>query len=436
MNILIIGSGAREHALAWKIKQSPLVKKIFCIPGNPGIAGLTHCAPGSTIVECVEGSVENIRALADFAAKQKIDLTVAGPELPLVRGIADEFAARGLKIFGPSRAAARLEGSKIFAKEMMKKYGVPTAGYETFENGDRAKKYVVEAEYPLVIKADGLAAGKGVAIVQTAKEAIAVVDDYFQKKIFGEAGTRVVIEEFLEGPEISVLALTDGETVIPLASAQDHKRAFDGDTGPNTGGMGAYSPYPLLFDKDIQELTQSTITPIISGMKKEGCLFRGILYGGLMLTERGPKVLEYNVRFGDPETEAVLVRLTSDLVPLLLASVEGTLKHQECRWLAKTSMTVVLASLGYPGAFEKDFEITGIDEAEERGARVFHAGTARNASGSLVTNGGRVLAVTALGETLLDARENVYEAVSRISFSGVQYRRDIGHQILGASICS
>ncbi len=427
MNILVIGSGGREHALIWKIKQSPLVKKIYCIPGNAGIAQLAECVPGNA---------EDINALADFASKEKIDITVVGPELPLVKGIVDEFNSRGLKIFGPERKGATLEGSKIFAKNMMRKYGVPTASYEIFTDEEKAKIYVVEADYPLVIKADGLAAGKGVAIVESAEEAVHVLDDYFRKKIFGEAGLRVVIEEFLEGPEVSILALTDGETVIPLSSAQDHKRVNDRDKGPNTGGMGAYSPYPLLLDQDIRELTEKTISPIVHGMKKEGVTFRGILYGGLMLTDRGPKVLEYNVRFGDPETEAVLPRLKSDLVPLLLASADGKLKGVPCEFHENASMTVVLVSGGYPGNYEKNFEIKGIGEAEKTGAVVFHAGTAKDVSGKLVTAGGRVLAVTAMGETLLDAKRNVYEAVSKISFGKMHYRKDIGFQVLGAGIHS
>lgn len=423
MNILVIGSGGREHALVWKIKQSPLAKKIFCIPGNPGIAELAECVPGN---------VEDLDFLLDFAVKNKIDLTVVGPELPLVKGIVDKFESRGLKIFGPNQKAAQLEGSKIFAKAIMTKYSVPTAQFEIFTNEEKAKTYVVEADYPLVIKADGLAAGKGVAIVNSAEEAVSILNDYFHKKIFGDAGTRVVIEEFLTGPEVSILALTDGETVIPFASAQDHKRVNDGDQGPNTGGMGAYSPYPLLLDSDIHGLVERTVKPIVQGMKREGIVYRGILYAGLMLTDRGPYVLEYNVRFGDPETEAVLPRMKSDIVPLLLASSGGGLKNMNCEWSSQASMTVVLTSGGYPGSFEKGFEITGIKEAEKNGALVFHAGTSRDNAGKWVNTGGRVLAVTALGETLLDARENVYTACSKISFKKMHYRSDIGYQVLGA----
>lgn len=423
MNILVIGSGGREHALVWKIKQSPLVQKIYAIPGNPGIAELAECAAGN---------VEDLVFLAEFAKKQKIDLTVVGPELPLVKGIVDKFESIGLKIFGPNTQAAQLEGSKIFAKAIMTKYNVPTASFEVFTKESQAKTYAVDADYPLVIKADGLASGKGVAIVYSAEDAVTLLDDYFNKRIFGDAGTRVVIEEFLEGPEVSILALTDGETVIPLASAQDHKRVNDGDRGLNTGGMGAYSPYPLLLDSDIADLVLKTVKPIVDGLKKEGIVYRGILYAGLMLTDRGPKVLEYNVRFGDPETEAVLPRMKSDIIPLLLASAEGGLKNIPCEWHTQASMTVVLASGGYPGAFEKNFEITGIKEAEQLGALVFQAGTAKDFSGKIINSGGRVLAVTALGETLLDAMENVYAAVSKISFNKMHYRRDIGHQILGA----
>ncbi|MBI4970305.1 MAG: phosphoribosylamine--glycine ligase [Candidatus Omnitrophica bacterium] len=422
MNILVIGSGGREHALVWKIKQSPLVKKIYAIPGNVGIA---------QIAECVPGNVEDLDFLADFATKQKIDLTVVGPELPLVTGIVDQFQSLGLKVFGPSKRAAQLEGSKIFAKAMMQKFGVPTGAFETFTEGEKAKAYAIESEYPLVIKADGLAAGKGVVIVQSAEEAVSVLNDFFNKKIFGDAGTKVVIEEYLEGPEVSILALTDGKIVIPLASSQDHKRVNDGDLGPNTGGMGAYSPYPLLLDADIKALVKQTVEPIVYGMGENGIPFRGILYAGLMLTEHGPKVLEYNVRLGDPETEAVLPRMKSDIVPLLLACAEGNLKTDRCEWHENAAMTVVLASGGYPGTFEKGIEIFGLQEAENSGAVVFHAGTSKNTSGKIVTAGGRVLAVTASGETLLDAREKVYAAVSKISFRGMHYRRDIGYQILG-----
>lgn len=422
MNILVIGSGGREHALIWKIAQSPLVRKIYAIPGNPGIADLAECVPGR---------VDDLEFLADFAAKQKIDLTVVGPELPLVAGIVDLFQSRGLKIFGPTRQAAELEGSKIFAKTMMQKFGIPTAAYQTFMDREKAKEYVINQDYPLVIKADGLCAGKGVVIVRSAEEAVAILEDFFGKKVFGEAGTRVVIEEYLEGPEVSILALTDGKTVIPLSSAQDHKRVGDDDQGPNTGGMGAYSPYPLLLDPDVEDLVSASVTPLVEGLSREGIVYRGILYAGLMLTEYGPKVLEYNVRFGDPEAEAVLPRMKSDLVPLLFACADGKLGEVPCQWHSNASMTVVLASGGYPGTFEKNFQIHGIEKAEAAGAWVFQAGTSRNEAGHLVTAGGRVLAVTALGETLLDAREKVYSAVSEIHFEKMHFRRDIGWQVLG-----
>jgi len=421
MNILVIGSGGREHALCWKLKQSSKVEKIYCVPGNAGIA---------QVAECVPGNIHDFSFLVSLAKEKQIGFTVVGPEAPLVDGVVDAFEKEGLKVFGPNKKAAQLEGSKIFSKEIMQQAGVPTADYKIFDDLDEAKTHVINADYPLVIKADGLCAGKGVFIISSAEEAIKTLDDIFVKRIFGDSGNKVLIENCITGPEISILGLTDGERVISLASSQDHKRAFDGDKGPNTGGMGAYSPFPLVLEKDLLGLVEQTMTPIIQALKKQGIVYKGLLYGGLMLTEQGPQVLEFNVRFGDPEVQAVMMRLKNDLLDLLIASSEGDLSQVKMDWDQRASMSVVLASGGYPGSYEKGKKIEGFEEAEKDGAVVFHAGTTLNDSGEVVTSGGRVLAVTALGETLLDARDNAYKAVSDISFEGMHFRNDIGHQIL------
>ncbi len=416
MKVLIVGSGGREHALAWKVAQSKKVEKVYGAPGNPGIA---------QIGECVDIKPTEVEKLADFAEREGIDLTIVGPEAPLVAGITDEFEKRGLKVFGPSKAAAQLEGSKAFAKEMMKKYGVPTAGFEVFDDPEKAKEYIRKVGAPIVVKADGLAAGKGVVVAQTVDEAIEAVDRIMVEKVFGEAGNRVVVEECLKGEEASYLVITDGERFVPLATAQDHKAVFDGDRGPNTGGMGAYSPAPVLSGEMEKEVQEKVIKPILKGMAEEGMPFKGILYAGLMITEEGPKVLEFNVRFGDPEAQAILRRLEDDLVDVALSAVEGRLV-EELHWKPETSICVVLASKGYPGKYEKGKVITGIEEAEKvPTVAVFHAGTAVK-DGKLVTNGGRVLNVTALGKDIVEARERVYEAVKRIHFDGMHYRTDIG----------
>ncbi|GAB6076815.1 phosphoribosylamine--glycine ligase [Desulfurobacterium crinifex] len=420
MKVLVIGSGGREHALVWKLAQSPKVEKVYGAPGNPGIA---------QIGECVNISPTDIKGLVDFAEKEGIDLTVVGPEAPLVVGIVDEFESRGLKIFGPSKEAAKLEGSKAFSKEMMKKYGVPTADFEVFDNPEKAKEYIKEKGAPIVVKADGLAAGKGVVVAQNVEEALEAIDKIMIEKVFGDAGNRVVVEDCLVGEEASYLVVTDGENFIPLATAQDHKAVFDGDKGPNTGGMGAYSPAPVLSEEMEKEVQEKVIKPILRGMREEGHPFKGILYAGLMITEEGPKVLEFNVRFGDPEAQIILRRLKTDLVDVCQSVIEGKL-IDSLEWIPETAICVVLASKGYPGKYEKGKVITGIEEAEKiDNVVVFHAGTAIK-DGKLVTNGGRVLNVTALGKDIVKARENVYKAIEKIHFDGMHYRKDIGLKAL------
>ena len=422
MKILVVGSGAREHALVWKIKKSPLVTKIFAAPGNAGIA---------EIAECVPLQVENIQGLLDFALREKIDLTVVGPEIPLVLGIQNLFQANGLQVFGPSKEAAYLEGSKVFSKQMMTKYGIPTAAYEVFSNPKEAKHYVIETEMPVVIKADGLAAGKGVVICETAEQAVTAVTQIMEQKIFGDAGNKIVIEEKLVGEEISVFALTDGETILPLVSARDHKRAYDNDQGANTGGMGAFSPNSQFSDADIQEMVLIAIEPLIRGMENEGKPFRGVLFAGIMMTAKGPFVLEYNARFGDPETEVILPRLKSDIVPLFLQISQGKLVTTQLDWDVRPCMTVVMVSGGYPGSYAKGHSIKGLQAAAERkDVCVFHSGTALDNSDQIVTAGGRVLAVTALGENMREAFERAYQAVSDIHFKDAYFRRDIGRKAL------
>ncbi len=420
MKVLVVGSGGREHALVWKLSQSPHVKEVFAAPGNPGMAQLG---------KCIDIPPLNIEGLAAFAEEEGIDLTIVGPEAPLVAGIVDEFQKRGLNIFGPSKEAARLEGSKAFSKEKMKKFGVPTADFKVFSNPEEAKAYIKEKGAPIVVKADGLAAGKGVVVAQSVEEALEAVDRIMVEKIFGSAGDKVVVEDCLTGEEASYLVITDGERFIPLATAQDHKAVFDGDKGPNTGGMGAYSPAPILSREMEKEVQEKVIKPILRGMASEGTPFRGILYAGLMITSKGPKVLEFNVRFGDPEAQAILRRLESDLFEVCMSAIEGKLVDS-LKWIPETSICVVLASKGYPGKYEKGKEISGIEEAEKLDSVVvFHAGTAIK-NGKLVTNGGRVLNVTALGKDIVEARENVYKAVEKIHFDGMHFRNDIGLKAL------
>jgi phosphoribosylamine--glycine ligase len=416
MRILVIGGGGREHALVWKISRSQRVTKLFCAPGNPGIADLAECAPIAAT---------DIDKLAAFASEKKIDLAIVGPEAPLCAGIADVFQAKGLRIFGPTRRAAQLEGSKVFCKQLLLKTGVPTARAEIFTEADPARKYVHKCGAPIVIKADGLAAGKGVVVAQSVAEAEQAVGDIMERRVFGEAGAHVMIEECLDGEEVSVMALVDGTTFRVLAAAQDHKRAFDGDRGPNTGGMGAYSPTPAAHEslsRDIDGIFSRTL----EGLRAEGIDYRGVLYAGLMLTREGPKVLEFNCRFGDPETQVVVPRMEFDLASAALATADGQLDELELKWKPESAVCVVLAAGGYPGRFERGQPIEGLKEAAElANVTVFHAGTKLGPGGVVVTDGGRVLGVTALGVNIGQAARRAYEAVERIHFDGAQFRRDI-----------
>ena len=417
MKTLIIGSGGREHVLAWKIKQSPLVKEIYCAPGNGGI---------SEIAECVDISADDIPALIRFASEKKIDLTVVGPEAPLVAGIVDAFERKKLKVFGPGKEAARLEGSKVFAKEFMYEWNIPTAGFQKFCIIEEAKEYLRQVTFPIVVKADGLAAGKGVIICRDFIEAEKAVDEIMAERIFQEAGNQIIIEEFLEGEEVSILAISDGEHYCLLDSSQDHKRIFDDDVGPNTGGMGAYSPAPILTEKLYKAIENRIIDPVIRGMQKSGTPFKGVLYAGLMITFDGPMVLEFNVRFGDPETQAILPRMKSDIVELMLASCDGQIGNIELEWNKRSCVCVVMSSGGYPGEYEKGKEIFGLKDAEKiEDTVVFHAGTKKE-GGKIVTSGGRVLGVTSLGNGIEKAIEQVYNAIDKINFERCFFRRDIG----------
>ena len=416
MKILVIGGGGREHALVWKLAQSKRVTRLYCAPGNAGIAQQAECVP----IPALDG--EN---LAAFAVEKKIDFTVVGPEAPLCAGMVDRFQARGLRVFGPNRRAAQLEGSKVFSKELMRKHGVPTAHAAIFDNAEDARAEIRKRGAPLVVKADGLAAGKGVIVAQSVAEAEQAVDEIMVKKVFGAAGDRVIVEECLQGEEASVMALVDGRTVKVLASAQDHKRVFDGDRGPNTGGMGAYSPTPVVTGElsgPIQEIFSRTL----AGLHAEGIEYRGLLYAGLMLTGDGPKVIEFNCRFGDPEIQVVAPRMDFDLLEALEATAAGQLDRLELAWKRDPAICVVMAAGGYPGHYERGRAITGLKAATKlANVCVFHAGTRLTPEGSVVTDGGRVLGVTALGENLETAVANVYEAVGQIHFEGAQYRRDI-----------
>jgi len=419
LRMLVVGSGGREHALVWKLAQSPRVEKIYCAPGNAGIAQQA---------ECVEISVLDLPGLADFAAQEKIDLTVAGPEAPLAAGIVDVFGERGLRIFGPNRGAALLESSKIWCKQILAKYEIPSGCFITFERPDQALSYVELEEPPIVVKADGLAAGKGVTVASTVEEAQQAIRAAMVEEVFGEAGRRVVVEEYLQGPEVSVMALSDGENLLPLPSAQDHKPVFDGDRGPNTGGMGCYSPVPALTEDLFQEAMDKIMRPTVRAMAAEGRPYVGCLYGGLVLTDEGLKVLEFNCRFGDPESQVVLPRLDGDLVDLLEAGVEGELPDTDERREGGAGVCVVMASGGYPGNYETGRLIDGLDKAEAMSdVVVFHAATKRTDEG-VVTAGGRVLGVTGLGDALSDAISTAYQAVDQISFEGAHFRRDIGRR--------
>ncbi len=413
---MVVGKGGREHALVWKLSQSRGVEKIYCAPGNVGI---------SQIAETVSIPLEELSALADFASEKKIDLTVVGPELPLTMGIVDVFEKKGLRIFGPDKAAAEIEGSKAFAKDFMQRHHIPTASFRIFSEAPDALDFVSSASFPVVIKADGLAAGKGVVIANSAGEAKTAVDNFMVEKVFGQAGERLVIEELLEGEEVTVMALTDGERVIPMVSAQDHKRIFDSGKGPNTGGMGAYAPTHVISEKMMKRISEEILEPTIKGLAEMGRLYKGVLYTGLIVTDRGPKVLEYNCRFGDPETQAVLPLLESDLVEIFLDIADGYLNIDEIKWKDQSCVCVVLASKGYPGKVEKGDVIDGLQNVNGKDCMIFHAGTARR-DGKIVTNGGRVLGVTAADHTLKGAISKVYDAVSLINFDGMQYRHDIG----------
>lgn len=414
MKVLVIGSGGREHALLWKLSQSPSVTDVYVVPGNDGMSDVASLIP-------IKGNDDII----DFARLMQVDLTVAGPETVLTEGLADEFEKRGMAFFGPSKAAARIEGSKGFAKALMKKYGIPTAAYETFDDEEKAIAYLKANDtYPIVIKADGLASGKGVIIAQSEEEAIDTVKDMLEGHTFSGAGRSVVIEEFMEGEEASMLCFCDGTNVVPMISAQDHKRIFDFDKGPNTGGMGAYAPAPVMTKEMCEEVNVRILRPIVAAMKKEGYPFKGCLYAGLMITSEGPKVVEFNCRFGDPETEAVLPLFDGDLARVMLDCVHGTLSDEAVVWKKACAVDVVLASEGYPASHSSGEVISGIEDAKKTGCLVFHAGTVKK-NGEYVVNGGRVLNVVALADTLAEAKAKAYEGISRISWRGMQYRHDI-----------
>jgi phosphoribosylamine--glycine ligase len=426
MNILLLGSGGREHALAWKLAASPLTDRLYCAPGNAGIANEAGC---------VALDQDDHAGIIAFCKEKAIDLVVVGPENPLVAGIVDDLEAAGVKAFGPSRAAARLEGSKAFTKDLCRAHGIPTAAYERFTAAAPARDYVRRTGAPIVVKADGLAAGKGVVVAATVAEAEAAIDAMFGGEtgtgVFGEAGTSVVIEEFLTGEEASFFVLCDGNSVVPLATAQDHKRAFDGDRGPNTGGMGAYSPAPVMTPELERRALDEIVLPTVRALKAMGTPYKGVLYAGLMVTAAGPKLIEYNVRFGDPECQVLMLRLMSDLLPALLAARDGMLKNFALRWYPEAALTVVMAAKGYPGSYAKGSEIDGLaDAAKVEGVEIFHAGTARD-GGRILANGGRVLNVSALGATVAEAQARAYAAVDRIAWPDGFCRRDIGSRAVG-----
>lgn len=421
MQVLVIGGGGREHTLVWKLAQSKSVTKIYAAPGNPGMKGLA---------ECVDLDIADLDGLADWAEKHAIDLTVVGPEAPLVAGIVDVFKARGLTIFGPSAKAAEIEGSKIFSKELMEKYGVPTAFFKVCDNLADARAFVEEKGAPIVIKADGLAAGKGVVVAMTKDEALDALDDMMGHHKFGSAGNRVVIEEFMEGEEASLLAFTDGKTIVPMLAAQDHKRVNDGDQGPNTGGMGAYCPAPVMTAALKEKTVKEVLRPIVDALAKEGRPYSGCLYAGLMIKGDSVKVVEFNARFGDPETQVVLPLLQSDLAEIMMACAKGTLRPEMVEWSDKAAVCVVMASGGYPGSYKKGLPITGLKAAGAmEDVVVFHAGT-REEDGKILTNGGRVLGVTAVADDIPSAQQKAYDAVDKIHFEGAHFRQDIAWRAL------
>ncbi|OCL28486.1 phosphoribosylamine--glycine ligase [Orenia metallireducens] len=416
MKILVVGNGGREHALVWKLKQSERVEKIYVAPGNAGTANLA---------KNIEIEATDIDKLIKFCKEEKVDLTVVGPEAPLVAGVVDAFEGEGLKVFGPNQAAAQLEGSKVFSKDFMKRYNIPTAKYESFADAKKAIGYIKREGAPIVVKAEGLAAGKGVIVAQTVEEAVAAVEEIMVNEKFGNAGERIVVEEFLEGEEATVLAFTDGQTIVPMIPSQDHKPAYDGDKGPNTGGMGAYAPAPIATEELMAKVYEEILVPTIEGLKKEGIIFKGVLYSGLMIVDGEAKVIEYNVRFGDPEAEVVLPLLKNDLVDIIEAIIEDRLEAVDIEWLNQTSVCVIMASGGYPVAYEKGKEISGIEEAEAEDIIVFQAGTDFK-DDKLVTAGGRVLGVTALGNGYQATIDRAYEGVKKIDFADAHYRKDIG----------
>ncbi|UCH45356.1 MAG: phosphoribosylamine--glycine ligase [Nitrospiraceae bacterium] len=421
MKVLVVGGGGREHSLVWKLQQSPRVTKIYCAPGNAGI---------SEIAECIDIQADNIEALLDFVKYEWIDLTVVGPEVPLAAGIVDAFVKEERRIFGPDSTGAQLEGSKQFAKDFMQKYGIPTAEYRAFSSYQPAEEYIRLKGAPIVLKADGLAAGKGVIIAQTVDEAVKALKLIMKDKAFGDAGSRVVIEQCLKGEEASFMIVTDGKTVVPLATSQDHKRIFDGDKGPNTGGMGAYSPAPVVNESLRAEIMDSIIAPVMKGLTKESINFRGVIYVGVMVCEGKPYVLEFNVRFGDPEAQPILMRLESDLFELLKATAEGRLADVKVTWKEDAAVCVVLSSRGYPGSYDKGDVITGLDEFKGRDdVVIFHAGTKLKGH-NIVTSGGRVLGVTALGNDIVTAKRNAYKAIDKISYNGMHYRKDIADKAI------
>jgi phosphoribosylamine--glycine ligase len=423
MKVLVVGGGGREHALCWAIAASPLVTKLWCAPGNAGIA---------QEAECVPVAAEDIDGILKFCADKRVEYVVVGPEAPLCAGLVDRLAAAGVRAFGPSAAAARLEGSKGFMKDFCARHGIPTAAYGRFTDIAAAKAFIAGHGAPIVVKADGLAAGKGVIIAESVEQANAAVDDMLAAGRFGAAGAEVVIEEFLDGEEASFFALADGETALPLVSAQDHKRVGDGDTGPNTGGMGAYSPAPVVTQAMVDDVMARIVRPTVAGMKAEGAPYKGVLYAGLMIGKAGPKLLEYNVRFGDPECQVLMPRLMSDVLPALIACTDGVLGSLDLRWMKGAALTVVMAANGYPGDYEKGSEIRGLmDAGRVPGVTVFHAGTAAGENGAVLATGGRVLGVTALGANVAEAQKRAYQAVDRIDWPGGFCRRDIGWRALG-----
>ncbi|MGB9710007.1 MAG: phosphoribosylamine--glycine ligase [Thermodesulfovibrio sp.] len=421
MKVLVIGSGGREHAIVWKLAQSRVVDKIYCVPGNAGI---------SDLAECIEIENKDLSGLVDFVKYEWIDLTVVGPEDPLAKGIVDTFQKEGRKIIGPTKAAAQLESSKVFAKEFMKRHKIPTAEYKVFTSYTHAEEYIRLKGTPIVVKANGLAAGKGVFVCHRYEEAIEALKLIMKEKIFGSAGDKVVIEEYLQGKEASYLVFTDGKNIVPMVTSKDHKRLLDNDEGPNTGGMGTFSPNPIITAELEKEIIETIIKPTIRGLKSEGIVYKGILYAGLMIVNNKPYVLEFNCRFGDPETQVILPRLETDLVDIFMAITEQKLNKIDVKWKDKSSLCVILASEGYPGKYKKELPIKGLEMVKRlKDVIVFHAGTKFDENGRVVTNGGRVLGVTALGKDIKEARQKAYSAVELIHFEGMQYRKDIGLNI-------